>query len=114
MCEGCDIIHTCGGVSTMPRKKVVTESKVPIVEVLWQDAIEIGEIGWNDLAELRKESRKPCPTMRTVGYCVYYSETHIAVLNTLGGEECSRLDKIPTGFIQSVEFLRGNTGDVSS
>lgn len=44
----------------MPRKKVVTESKVPIVEVLWQDAIEIGEIGWNDLAELRKESRKPC------------------------------------------------------
>ena len=98
----------------MSRKKVPYKSKLPIVEVLWRDAIEIGEIGWNDLAELRKESRKPCPTMRTVGYCVYYGEDHLAVLNTIGSDECSRLDKIPIGFIEKVEFLRGTTADLCS
>ena len=95
----------------MPKKKV-TLTDIPVVEVIWYDAEEIGDIGWNNLSDLRKESRKVCPTMRTVGYCLYHGPNHISVINTVGPDESSRLDKIPTGFIQSIQYLRGTTSDV--
>jgi hypothetical protein len=91
------------------RKKVTpAETNVtPIAEVVWIDAIEIGDIGWNDLKDIIKEARKPCPTMRSVGYVIYHCDTHISLLSTIGGEECSRLEKIPVQFIQSIEYIRG-------
>tara|TARA_B100000900_G_C20574006_1_gene714539 strand:+ start:97 stop:420 length:324 start_codon:yes stop_codon:yes gene_type:complete len=89
----------------MSKKK--TPELYPIVEVVWIDAIEHGDIGWNDLAELMREARKPCPSMHTVGYCVFHGPDHIALLNTLGSDECSRLDKIPTQFVRSITYLRG-------
>lgn len=89
----------------MTKKK--THNLYPIVEVVWTDAIEHGDIGWNNLTELMRVARKPCPVMRTVGYCIFHGVEHIAVLNTLGSEECSRLDKIPFQFVQDITYLRG-------
>lgn len=78
----------------------------PIVEVIWIDAEEIGDVGWNDKKDMLREAKKPCPVMRTVGFCVYRDDNHISVVSTLGEQDCSRLDKIPTAFIQAVNTLR--------
>ena len=88
----------------MPRKK---EVNYPIVEVVWIDAIEIGDIGWNELEEILEEARKPCPTMRSVGYCIHHCDTHISLISTVSTDECSRLDKIPVQFVQSIEYMTG-------
>ena len=87
--------------------KKESTGKYPVVEVVWTDAIEHGDIGWNDLPELKKLARKPCPTVRSVGYCVYHGPKHIALLSTVGSDECSRLDKIPSEFVQTITYLRG-------
>ena len=81
----------------------------PIVEVVWIDAEEHGEIGWNDLKASLKRAKKPCPVMNSVGYEVYRDDDHIALLSTIGPDECSTLEKIPTGFIRSITVLRGLT-----
>jgi len=82
---------------------------LPVVEVVWVDAEEKGDIGWNDLKEMIRYAKKPCPTMHTVGYEVYRSDSHVAILSTIGDVECSTLEKIPTGFIVSHTILRAPT-----
>ena len=82
----------------------------PIVEVIWVDAEEHGDTGWNDLKDMMKYAKKPCPEMHTVGYEVYRNDEHISILSTIGPDECSTLEKIPTGFIRSINVLRGLTG----
>ena len=52
----------------------------PMVEVLWIDAEEHGEVGWNDLKEQLKYAKKPCPTMRNIGYEVYRDDDHISLV----------------------------------
>jgi len=37
---------------------------------------------------------------------VHKSDTHLALLSTIGTDECSTLEKIPTGFIRSITTLR--------
>ena len=83
---------------------------LPIVEVVWIDAEEHGEIGWNDLKAMLKRAKKPCPVMNSVGYEVHRDDDHISLLSTIGPDECSTLEKIPTGFIRSITVLRGLTG----
>ena len=73
-----------------------------IVEVTWKDAEELGDVGWNNLKEQLKSAKQPCPTMKSVGYVVYRSETHISLLSTIGKEVGSTLEKIPIGFIESI------------
>ena len=94
--------------------------KYPLVEVVWLDAEEKGEVGWNDTKELLRYAKKPCPTMHTVGYCVYKGEEHIALLSTIGPDECSSLEKIPLAFIKTINELspkkessKGVTGDAN-
>ncbi len=89
----------------MARKKASVN--YPIVEVIWIDAIEHGDIGWNDLSEMLREARKPCPVMKTIGYCVHHGDKHISLISTLGSDECSRLDKIPSEFVQEIKYLTG-------
>jgi len=76
-----------------------------LVEVTWVDAEEYGEVGWNDLKSIKRYAKKPCPTMRTVGYVVHQSAKHISLVSTLGEKECSTLEKIPTQFIISIDEL---------
>ena len=76
-----------------------------IVEVLWIDAEENGDVGWNDLKEQLRYAKKPCPTMSTIGYLVYEGKDHISLLSTIGDKECSTLEKIPKGFIVSMNRL---------
>ena len=77
----------------------------PIVEVIWVDAEEKGEAGWNDVKEMLKYAKKPCPTMHSVGYEVFKSESHISLLSTIGPDECSTLEKIPMNFIKEIHYM---------
>ena len=84
----------------MPNKK-----NYPVVEVCWVDAEENGDVGWNDLKEQLAYAKKPPPTMKSVGYLVFKSDTHLALLSTIGTKECSTLEKIPNTFVQSITTL---------
>jgi len=77
----------------------------PIVEVVWVDAEEKGEVGWNDIKEMVRYAKKPCPTMRTIGYQIYRGDDHIALLSTIGPDECSSLEKIPIAFVKEINEL---------
>jgi len=76
-----------------------------ILEVIWTDAEELGDVGWNNLKEQLKCAKKPCPVMKSVGYCVYRSDTHISLLSTLGKDVGSTLEKIPMSFVVDVRVL---------
>ena len=82
-----------------------------LVEVIWVDAEEYGEIGWNDLKAMKRYAKKPCPTMRTVGYVIHQSEHHISLASTVGEKDCSTLEKIPCQFIQKITDLIHQTPD---
>jgi hypothetical protein len=82
--------------------------KYKIVEVTWVDAEESGDIGWNNLKAQLKYAKKPCPVMRSVGYEVYRSAEHIALLSSVGDKDCSTLEKIPMSFVTSVVTLTGD------
>ena len=86
-------------------------NKYPIVEVIWIDAEEHGDVGWNDLKMQLAHAKKPCPEMYTVGYCVYRDEEHISILSTIGDRECSTIEKIPMGFVQSIKELTESKPD---
>lgn len=81
--------------------------KYTIVEVIWVDAEEHGEVGWNDLKAMKKYAKKPCPVITSVGYILHQAETHISLASTIGPEECSTVEKIPTEFIKSIKVLTG-------
>ena len=76
-----------------------------IVLVEWIDAEEKGDVGWNDMKEMLKYAKKPCPVMRSVGFEVWRDKDHIALLSTLGIDDCSTCEKIPLGFIKSITPL---------
>jgi hypothetical protein len=78
-----------------------------IVEVYWTDAAECGIMGWNDPDEILSEAKAPCPTVRSVGYLLYESEAHIALLRAWYPEGVSSLEKIPKGMVSRIEILRG-------
>ena len=84
----------------MPKRK-----QYPIVEVTWIDAEEHGDVGWNDLKSQLAHAKKPCPQMKSVGYCVYRDKEHISLLSTIGDKDSSTLEKIPLGFVLSVREL---------
>jgi len=76
-----------------------------MVEVLWIDAEEHGDIGWNNLKAQLKYAKKPCPLMRSIGFEVWRDDDHIALLSSIGDKECSSVEKIPMGFVKSVNLL---------
>jgi len=76
-----------------------------MVEVLWIDAEEYGDVGWNNLKAQLKYAKKPCPLMRSIGFEVWRDDDHIALLSSIGDKECSSVEKIPMGFVKSVNLL---------
>ena len=78
----------------------------PRVEVIWGDAEERGEVGWNNLKEQLKFSKKPCPTMRNIGYEVHRDDDHISLLHSIGSNECSSVEKIPMSCIKDIILLK--------
>ena len=76
-----------------------------LVEILWTDAEEYGDVGWNDLKAMKKYAKKPCPQMRSVGYVLHHSATHISLASTIGDKECSTIEKVPCQFIISITDL---------
>jgi len=97
-------------MSSTPRKRrrKLKPADLPIAEVIWIDAEEIGDIGWNDLTELQKKADEPCPTMRSIGYVIHHSPSHISLLSSIGPVECGSLEKIPAEFLREVTYLRGS------
>ena len=77
-----------------------------MVEVLWKDAEEHGEIGWNTLKDQLAYAKKPCPIMRSIGYCVHKDDDHISLLSSIGEKESSSIEKIPIAFIKEIAILK--------
>jgi hypothetical protein len=76
-----------------------------MVEVVWEDAEELGDVGWNNLANQKRDAKKPCPTMRSVGFVLYEDDKHISLASTLGKDLCSTVEKIPKGIVKHIEEL---------
>jgi hypothetical protein len=76
-----------------------------IVEVVWTDAEEIGDTGWNNLKSQLRDAKKPCPTMKSVGYLVHQNDKQVSLLSTIGKDLASTLEKIPVGFIIEINKL---------
>ena len=83
-----------------------------IVEVVWIDAEELGDVGWNNLKDQLTNAKKECPVMKSVGYAVYRSETHISLLSTMGKDVASTLEKIPMSFVTTVTVLSDCQNDI--
>jgi hypothetical protein len=80
-----------------------------MVEVRWKDAEEHGEIGWNTLKDQLQYAKKPCPIMRSIGYCVHRNEDHISLLSSIGEKESSSIEKIPIAFVLEIAILKKTT-----
>ncbi len=73
-----------------------------LVRVKWVDASSHGGPGWVDIEDAFTFARQPCPIMETVGHVLYEDEGdegYIVLTDTLGGEECSSVHKIPYAMI---------------
>lgn len=77
----------------------------PILEVTWIDAEEYGETGWNSTKDMLREAKKACPTMRSVGYCIYRGKDHLTILSTYNPTVCSTIEKIPMSFVLNINEL---------
>ena len=76
-----------------------------LVEIIWKDAEEYGEVGWNCLKDIKRHSKKPCPTMKSVGYVLFHDKKQIAIVSTVGEKESGTLHKIPCEFIVKIKEL---------
>ena len=85
----------------MPKK---TYNDIVLVE--WVDAEEKCEAGWNDIKEMLAYAKKPCTIMGSVGFVVHRDDNHIALLSSIGPDECSTVEKIPTTFVKSITPLK--------
>ena len=84
---------------------------LPLAEVIWYDAEEEGEPGWNDFKKMQAYAKKACPLMRSIGYVVYESDSHISMVSTLAEDQsvCSTCEKIPKGMVVSITPLSRET-----
>lgn len=81
------------------------KERFPIVEVIWIDAIEEGEMGWNDPDDSVAIASSDCPVVHSVGYVVFESDSHIALIRAWHSDGYSSVEKIPRGFIRSIRTL---------
>jgi len=68
-------------------------------KVTWIDAQTLGDSTWSDLEEMKEEALTTPPTIHTIGYVLCNCDTHIALTETIGPEECGHVTKIPKGMI---------------
>ena len=73
-----------------------------IILIKWVDAETTGDTAWQNLEEIKTDAIKPPPIMTTVGFLVHDCETHMAVVDTYGPEDCSMMHRIPKEMIKSV------------
>jgi hypothetical protein len=52
-----------------------------------------------------EEAAKPCPTVKSVGYLAFVSESHISLIRAFHSEGCSTVEKIPKRFIEDLRYL---------
>jgi len=73
-----------------------------LVRIRWVDASSHGGPGWVDIDDALEFAQSPCPIMETVGHLIHEvegDEGYVVLTDTLGGEECSSVHKIPTAMI---------------
>jgi len=76
-----------------------------IVLISWIDAETTGDTAWQNLEEIKNDATKPPPLMTTVGFLLYDCETHMAVVDTYGPEDCSMMHRIPKEMIKNVSKM---------
>jgi hypothetical protein len=83
----------------------------PLVEVVWRDAEEYGDVGWNDFEDALKFAEEPCTIVRSIGYLLTASESHISLLRSMHSGGVSSVEKIPRGFIEEIYYLQRGVGN---
>ena len=77
-----------------------------MVLINWVDAETTGDTAWQNLEEIKTDAIKPPPIMTTIGFLLHDCETHLAVVDTYGPEDCSMMHRIPKEMIKSVSKLQ--------
>ena len=65
-----------------------------------------GDSGWQDLEEMKSRAENVPPVMRTVGFVLFETDSHISITESLGNDVCGHVTKVPTGMIRDLEVLR--------
>ncbi len=68
-------------------------------KVTWVDAQTTGDSSWSDLEEMKEEALTSPPVIVTLGFVLHDCDTHVALTETIGPEECGHVTKIPKGMI---------------
>ena len=76
-----------------------------VILIRWIDAVTHGDCTWQDLAETKEDAEKEPPMMCTTGIVLTAADTHIAVTDSIGEEECGHMTKIPRGMIIDIQKL---------
>tara|TARA_Y100001963_G_C6517992_1_gene325259 strand:+ start:197 stop:463 length:267 start_codon:yes stop_codon:yes gene_type:complete len=76
-----------------------------IILIKWIDAETTGDTAWQNLGEVMTDATKAPPVMTTVGFLLHDCETHVAVVDTYGPEDCSMMHRIPREMIKSISKL---------
>ncbi len=87
----------------------VSSHLTSLVRIHWVDASSHGGPGWVDLDDAIEFAKSDPPIMRTVGWVLHEEPGHggwLSVVDTLGGEECSSIHKIPYAMIVDKEYLQ--------
>jgi hypothetical protein len=80
-----------------------------LVRIDWVDASSHGGPGWVDFDDAIEFATSDPPVMRTVGWVLHEEPAPngwIAVVDTLGGDECSSVHKIPYSMIVNKEYFQ--------
>ncbi|MBT4768777.1 MAG: hypothetical protein HOO04_10515 [Phycisphaerae bacterium] len=77
----------------------------PVVSVKWVDAEARGGPGWEDPEDMVEFALRPLATVHTVGLLIYECEQFVAVTDSRGPDQIGAVQKIPRGWITSLEFM---------
>ncbi len=76
-----------------------------MVSIVWKDAESQGGPTWEDRAEMMEFARRPLTTVHTVGLLLHADDEQIAITDTLTTDQMGGVTKIPTGWIEKIEYL---------
>lgn len=76
-----------------------------MVSIVWKDAESQGGPTWEDRAEMMEFAQRPLTTVHTVGLLLHADDEQIAITDTLTTDQMGGVTKIPTGWIEKIEYL---------
>lgn len=75
------------------------------MEITWIDAETVGDANWMTMDESNDIAKSPLPIMLTVGYVLWEDDDMISVVNTIGPDQSSQVNKIPKKMVYKIEEI---------